>query len=373
MLLACGARKIHVCAPSNAAVDEILARLSLYGLTGITKDKDELKQYFLRIGSIDYEPQESVKPHLLDNRLAEQLTSERIYSLKEQIAFADELLGEMKKGFKLDFQNNRHRMALSKLIAQNIKKMKQFIGKSPQTQKVELQKELEKCRRLLSDIENQRTDGKSKGDWKYAENSLILKTPVICTTLSMAGIERLEIARGAIDYLIVDEACQAIEPSCLIPFNLEPKRVILVGDQNQLPATTYSDNAIETNFARSLFERLLQAGYDKTMLTIQYRMHPLIRRFPSDMFYEGRITDGENTITRKLDPQIQALNGVIRRSVFFDLRRSREVSQSQSRMNPDEIRFTLSLVRFIAMSIDKGRSFHKSLAGKIAIVAPYKA
>ena len=121
---------------------------------------------------------------------------------------------------------------------------------------------------LLSDIENQRTDGKSKGDWKYAENSLILKTPVICTTLSMAGIERLGIARGAIDYLIVDEACQAIEPSCLIPFNLEPKRVILVGDQNQLPATTYSDNAIETNFARSLFERLLQAGYDKTMLTI---------------------------------------------------------------------------------------------------------
>ena len=83
MLLACGARKIHVCAPSNAAVDEILARLSLYGLTGITKDKDELKKYFLRIGSIDYEPQESVKPHLLDNRLAEQLTSERIYSLKE--------------------------------------------------------------------------------------------------------------------------------------------------------------------------------------------------------------------------------------------------------------------------------------------------
>mmetsp|Transcript_1814 Transcript_1814/g.2603 ORF Transcript_1814/g.2603 Transcript_1814/m.2603 type:complete len:85 (+) Transcript_1814:2703-2957(+) len=84
----------------------------------------------------------------------------------------------------------------------------------------------------------------------------------------MAGIERLEIARGNIDYLIIDEACQAIEPSCLIPFNLEPKRVILVGDQNQLPATTYSDNAMETNFARSLFERLLLGGYKKTMLTI---------------------------------------------------------------------------------------------------------
>ena len=84
----------------------------------------------------------------------------------------------------------------------------------------------------------------------------------------MAGIERLEIMRGHVDYLIVDEACQAIEQSCLIPFNLNPKRVILVGDQNQLPATTYSDNARETNFARSLFERLLLSGYQKTMLTI---------------------------------------------------------------------------------------------------------
>ena len=117
----------------------------------------------------------------------------------------------------------------------------------------------------------------------------------------MAGNERLEIARGTIDYLIVDEACQAIEQSCLIPFNLDPKRVILVGDQNQLPATTYSDNALETKFARSLFERLLLIGYEKTMLTIQYRMHPLIRKFPSDKFYEGRITDGDNVCTRQLD------------------------------------------------------------------------
>jgi len=73
---------------------------------------------------------------------------------------------------------------------------------------------------------------KNKGDWKYAENALILRTPIICTTLSMAGIERLDLLRGSVDYLIVDEACQTIEPSCLIPFNLEPKRIILVGDQN---------------------------------------------------------------------------------------------------------------------------------------------
>jgi len=33
-----------------------------------------------------------------------------------------------------------------------------------------------------------------------------------------------------IDYLIIDEACQCVEPTCLLPFNLNPKNVILVGD-----------------------------------------------------------------------------------------------------------------------------------------------
>ena len=73
----------------------------------------------------------------------------------------------------------------------------------------------------------------------------------------MAGNEKLEISKDTFDYLIVDEACQCIEPSNLVPFELGPKRVILVGDQNQLPATTFSDNSNQTNYSRSLFERLL--------------------------------------------------------------------------------------------------------------------
>ncbi len=48
----------------------------------------------------------------------------------------------------------------------------------------------------------------------------------------MSGIDKLEraVTLGEFEYLIVDEACQCIEPSCLIPFALGPKRVILVGD-----------------------------------------------------------------------------------------------------------------------------------------------
>lgn len=48
----------------------------------------------------------------------------------------------------------------------------------------------------------------------------------------MAGIEKMEIIKDGVEYLIIDEACQCIEPSNLIPFDLSPKRIIMVGDQN---------------------------------------------------------------------------------------------------------------------------------------------
>jgi senataxin len=59
----------------------------------------------------------------------------------------------------------------------------------------------------------------------------------------MAGSSKLEKFRDKFEYLIVDEACQSTEPSVMIPFVHCPKRVILVGDQKQLPATTFSGNS----------------------------------------------------------------------------------------------------------------------------------
>ena len=89
----------------------------------------------------------------------------------------------------------------------------------------------------------------------------------------MSGIDKLEFLRGEVDWLIVDEACQATEPATLIPFGLEPTRVILVGDHKQLPATTISPDSEITRFNRSFFERLLDNGYERELLTVQYRMH----------------------------------------------------------------------------------------------------
>lgn len=65
----------------------------------------------------------------------------------------------------------------------------------------------------------------------------------------------------------------------------------MVGDPNQLPPTIFSGiNA----YARSLFERMQKAGVKSHRLTIQYRMHPEIRKFPSKYFYQDQLTDGPN-------------------------------------------------------------------------------
>ena len=69
-----------------------------------------------------------------------------------------------------------------------------------------------------------------------------------------------------------------------------------MGDPQQLPATVKSAKGKELELERSLFERLQRAGCPVKMLSVQYRMHPEIRQFPSDYFYGGRLEDGWATI-----------------------------------------------------------------------------
>jgi superfamily I DNA and/or RNA helicase len=71
MLIKAGVRKIHVCAPSNTAVDEILTRMSK-GLMGCEKDVD-MKEMLLRMASPNYETSLIVKQYELEERLRKYL------------------------------------------------------------------------------------------------------------------------------------------------------------------------------------------------------------------------------------------------------------------------------------------------------------
>lgn len=92
--------------------------------------------------------------------------------------------------------------------------------------------------------------------------------------------------------VVVDEAAQATEPSCLVPVAAAfgASQLVLVGDQMQLPPTVLSGRAHDEGLGLSLFARLAAAGLEPVLLTRQYRMHPAINAYSSSRFYASRVT-----------------------------------------------------------------------------------
>jgi superfamily I DNA and/or RNA helicase len=96
MLLSSDVKKILVCAPSNAAVDEIVSRLSTRGFIGepdpdslypdsILSDGSSADGVLLRLGAVEYDPSPDVRRHTLDERLIEVLNGNKAFELKEKI------------------------------------------------------------------------------------------------------------------------------------------------------------------------------------------------------------------------------------------------------------------------------------------------
>ena len=106
-----------------------------------------------------------------------------------------------------DFENLKQRQPLQRLVFENYRKLKDWLKKkTPSEQLEKVKRELTRDEAYLNDLQNADTM-KQIGDWQYAENSLILKSQLVCCTLSMAGIEKMNIGKDLFDYLIIDEAC----------------------------------------------------------------------------------------------------------------------------------------------------------------------
>jgi regulator of nonsense transcripts 1 len=113
---------------------------------------------------------------------------------------------------------------------------------------------------------------------------------VLVCTCSTAGSTLLSALR--FDSVVVDEAAQAVEPEVIIPLRMGPRRVVLVGDTNQLGPVVKCDRAKLGGLGVSLFERLQSLDTPSAFLEVQHRMHPSISAFPSAEFYGGRLLDG---------------------------------------------------------------------------------
>ena len=92
-----------------------------------------MKELFIRIGSMDYEPSTLVKPHTLDQRLIDTLNFQQLYDQKGKLVHADALLALVKGGTLLSPDTPAHRTAMQAVISQNLRRLKEWTKKSGAT------------------------------------------------------------------------------------------------------------------------------------------------------------------------------------------------------------------------------------------------
>ena len=132
---------------------------------------------------------------------------------------------------------------------------------------------------------------------RQVEKRILEEADVVCCTLVGAGDPRLN--KMVFETVCIDECTQATECETLIPLVMGCKRAVLIGDHEQLPPVLMNSRVIQAGLSTSLFERLVKNGFKPLMLQIQYRMHPVLSEFPSNMFYEGHLQNGVSRVQRQ--------------------------------------------------------------------------
>lgn len=202
---------------------------------------------------------------------------------------------------------------------------------------------------------------------RVARQGIIKNAQVVFCTLSGAGSVGMCDFAQEFDALVIDEAAQAVEASTLIPFKFRPRRVILVGDHRQLPATVISKKLLDMGYDRSLFQRFVENGSRVFLLDRQYRMHPSISEFPSSYFYKDKLV--QDAKMKDWTARKYHASRLFQPFQFYDVAggQQSQVSGSKSLRNLTEVEFVLLLVRKLLTQYPE-MDWRK----KIGIIAPYK-
>jgi len=255
-------KKVLATADSNVAVDNLVERLV----------QENVK--VVRVGN-PVRVLKSIQRHTLDYLIQFEPEFEKAKKLYEEI---DKIKEEQEKYVRPE---PRYRRGLSdEEILRRAKTGTPVRGLSPKILR-SMAKWIELQQRVKELYE------KAKEEEEKAINKILSRAQVICTTNSTAGSEALQ--EFEFDVVVIDEATQATEPSCLIPL-VKGKKLIMAGDHKQLPPTVLSQEAQEA-LSYTLFERLLDLYGEEIyeILRIQYRMNKKIMDFPNRMFYGGKL------------------------------------------------------------------------------------
>lgn len=226
--------RVLVCAPSNAAVDNIANKIVSLNLE------------LVRVGNGE-KVHDSVKPYFLDVLAESKNYGSSISHMQQQLK-------------KVEQVANRHIRNYTQEAA---------------AEKKTARKEMRELQRAI------RNEGQAVEQLILSKSKIVAGTPVgIFNTLSK---------NDYFDVVLVDEAGQCLSPLIWL-IAVFGKRLVLCGDPQQLPPTILAPEAKKTGLGISLLEASY-ISHPPILLTHQYRMAEPISTLISNNFYGGNLVN----------------------------------------------------------------------------------
>uniref|UniRef100_A0A452UPZ7 Probable helicase senataxin n=1 Tax=Ursus maritimus TaxID=29073 RepID=A0A452UPZ7_URSMA len=349
--------RVLVCAPSNAAVDELMKKIILE-FKEKCKDKKNPLGNCGDINLVRLGPEKSINNEVLK------------FSLDSQVNH------RMKKDLPSHVQEMHRRKEFLDHQLDELSRQRALCRGGREIQRQELDEKIAKVSKERQELASKIKE--VQGRPQKTQSIIILESHVICCTLSTSGGLLLESAfrgQGGVPFscVIVDEAGQSCEVETLTPLIHRCNKLILVGDPKQLPPTVISMKAQEYGYDQSMmarFYKLLEDNVEHNMigrlpilqLTVQYRMHPDICLFPSNYVYNRSLKTNRQTETNRCSS-----DWPFQPYLVFDVGDGSERRDNDSYVNVQEIKLVMEIIKLIK---DKRRDV---TFRNIGIITHYKA
>ena len=306
-------KQVLVCAPSNAAVDLLVDKLSEQGLQA------------LRIGHPARVTEQSLSK-TLDHRIALHPSFKELQGLRKRMEQVRSTALKYKRKF------GYHEKEQRRLLLQEAKLLKADAD-------------------LLE---------------FYIINDLLKTMDAICCTL--VGASHPVLRGKKFKTVFIDEAGQALEPAAWIPL-LKANRVIFAGDHQQLPPTIKSVEAAKRGLAKTLFEKgIKKLPAQVSMLQVQYRMHEKIMEFPSRYFYNNKLVAHESVKGQLLRAHLPPVTFIDTAGCGYQ---EKQDPETLSRMNVEEAALLIEQVEQLVEDIGTGNWVDEKIT--MGIITPYSA
>jgi superfamily I DNA and/or RNA helicase len=306
-------KQVLVCAPSNAAVDLLVDKLSEQGLV------------VLRIGHPARVTEQSLSK-TIDARIATHSNYSELRELRKRM----EQLRSVALKYKKDF--GYHERQQRKLMMQEVKALK------ADADMLEF----------------------------YIINDLLQNSDVICSTL--VGSSHPTLRGKRFKTCFIDEAGQALEPACWIAA-LRCERMIFAGDHLQLPPTIKSNEAARAGLAKTLFEKGIERhALRASMLQVQYRMHEDIMKFSSRYFYHDALVAHQSVQHELLRPNQPPVEFIDTAGCGYAEEQDKE---TLSRYNHEEAQLLMQQAERLVEEIGQDVWLQQRIT--LGIITPYRA